>query len=65
MVRPLASPAPVPPRRPGRKADQAAAARDRELRSSSGVSDLFTRRPELRGVLRTADWMEEWTRWSA
>jgi hypothetical protein len=52
-------------RRPGRKPDQAAAARDRELRSASGVSHLLARRPELRGVLATADWLEEATRWSA
>jgi hypothetical protein len=52
-------------RRPGRKADQAAAAREREARSASGVCDLLTRRPELRGVLATADWLEEATRWSA
>ena len=42
------------PGRPGRKPDQAAAAREREAR-----------RPELRGVLRTADWLDEATRWSA
>jgi hypothetical protein len=52
-------------RRPGRKPDQAAAARERELRSASGVADLLARRPELRGVLRTADWLEEATLWSA
>lgn len=51
--------------RPGRKPDQAAAAREREARSASGVCDLLTRRPELRGVLSTADWLEEATRWSA
>jgi hypothetical protein len=29
------------------------------------VADLLARRPELRGVLRTADWLEEATLWSA
>jgi hypothetical protein len=29
------------------------------------VADLLSRRPELRGVLRTADWLEETTLWSA
>jgi hypothetical protein len=45
--------------------DHAAAARDRELRSARGVADLLSRRPELRGVLPTADWLEEATLWSA
>lgn len=53
------------PRKPGRKPDRAAAAREREARSASGVTDLLTRRPELRGVLSTADWLEEATLWSA
>jgi hypothetical protein len=52
-----------PPRT--RTPDAAAAARDRELRSARGVADLLARRPELRGVLRTADWLEEATLWSA
>ncbi|MGC4110013.1 MAG: hypothetical protein QM747_06235 [Nocardioides sp.] len=53
------------PRTTGRKPDRAAAARDREARSASGVTRLLTRRPELRGVLATADWLEEATLWSA
>ncbi|HEX4473186.1 MAG TPA: hypothetical protein VH085_14545 [Nocardioides sp.] len=53
----------APPRT--RTPDAAAAARDRELRSARGVADLLARRPELRGVLRTADWLEEATLWSA
>jgi hypothetical protein len=56
---------PVPPKRLGGRRDRAAAARDRELRAASGVADLLARRPELRGVLRTADWIEESTLWSA
>jgi len=59
-----ASTLPVPKRR-GRKPDQAAAARDREARSAIGVSELLARRPELRGVLAAADWLEESVRWSA
>jgi hypothetical protein len=51
-----------PRKRPGRKPDRAAAAREREARSASGVCALLTRRPELRGVLKTADWLEEATR---
>jgi hypothetical protein len=65
MTRPTTPTSALPPLRRGRKADRAAAARDRELRSASGVSDLLTRRPELRGVLATADWLEESTLWSA
>jgi hypothetical protein len=53
------------PRGRGRKRDQAAAAREREARSVSGVSGLLARRPELRGVLETADWLAEATLWSA
>src|SRR4051794_16892778 len=53
------------PRNRGRKPDQAAAAREREARSSQGVTTLVARRPELRGVLRTADWMEESVLWTA
>jgi hypothetical protein len=53
----------APPTDP--RPDHAAAARDRELRSTRGVTDLLARRPELRGVLRTADWLEESTLWSA
>jgi hypothetical protein len=49
----------------GRKPDQAAAARDREARSAQGVSALLARRPELRGVLRSAAWLEESVRWNA
>ena len=60
---------PPPPtsrsRKPGRKPDQAAAAREREARAANGVCDLLARRPELRGVLPTADWLDEATRWSA
>jgi hypothetical protein len=52
-------------RKPGRKPDQAGSARDRANRSAGGVSDLLARRPELRGVLATADWLEESTLWSA
>ncbi|HEX3930221.1 MAG TPA: hypothetical protein VHW64_05925 [Nocardioides sp.] len=51
--------------RTGPKPDRGAAAREREARSASGVSDLLARRPELRGVLPTADWLEEATLWSA
>lgn len=49
----------------GRKPDQAASAREREARSAAGVAALLARRPELRGVLRSADWLEESVRWSA
>jgi hypothetical protein len=49
----------------GRDPDQGAAAREREARSASGVADLLARRPELRGILATADWLEEATLWSA
>ena len=49
----------------GRKPDQAAAAREREARSCQGVTTLLARRPELRGVLRTVDWLEESVRWTA
>lgn len=60
------SPHQVPLRRkPGRKPDQGAAAREREARSAQGVARLLARRPELRGVLSTADWLEEATLWSA
>jgi hypothetical protein len=52
------------PKRRGRKPDQAAAAREREARSASGVCELLARRPELRGVLAAADWLDEATRWS-
>src|SRR5690348_837329 len=45
--------------------DQAAAAREREARSACGVTGLLARRPELRGVLATADWLDEAVRWSA
>jgi hypothetical protein len=57
--------APPAPKRRGRKPDQAAAARERESRSASGVCQLLARRPDLRGVLATADWLEESVRWSA
>jgi hypothetical protein len=50
--------------RRGRKPDQAAAAREREARSIRGASSLLLRRPELRGVLATADWLEESVRWT-
>jgi hypothetical protein len=60
-----ADPATSVPRRRGRKPDQAAAAREREARAACGVSALLARRPELRGVLATADWLEEAIRWSA
>ncbi len=53
------------PKKRGRKPDQAAAAREREAGSSHGVTTLLARRPELRGVLRTADWLEESVRWTA
>ena len=53
------------PRKRGRKPDQAAAAREREARSSHGVTTLLARRPELRGVLRTADWLEQSVLWTA
>jgi hypothetical protein len=53
------------PKKRGRKPDQAAAAREREARSAQGVVSLLARRPELRGVLRSADWLEESVRWNA
>jgi len=54
----------VVPRKRGRKPDQAAAAREREARSAQGVTALLARRPDLRGVLPSADWLEESVRWN-
>ncbi len=45
--------------------DHGAAARDRADRTAGGLSDLLTRRPELRGVHAPADWLDDSTRWSA
>jgi hypothetical protein len=54
------------PAKPDRSIDERAlAAREREARSAQGVTALLARRPELRGVLRTADWLEESVRWTA
>ncbi|HET8665520.1 MAG TPA: hypothetical protein VFM08_14490 [Nocardioides sp.] len=54
------------PTKPDHRKDQRAlGALEREARSAHGVTALFARRPELRGVLRTADWLEESVRWTA
>jgi hypothetical protein len=45
--------------------DRAAAARDRAARTAGGLSDLFDRRPDLRGVHAPADWLDDATRWTA
>jgi hypothetical protein len=58
----LTAPYERPRKRPGRKPDRAAEARERETRSASEVCALLTRRPELCGVLKAADWLEEATR---
>ncbi|RLV48203.1 hypothetical protein D9V37_19245 [Nocardioides mangrovicus] len=40
-------------------------ARDRATRSVGGIAKLFAARPELRGVLASADLADDNIRWSA
>jgi hypothetical protein len=56
---------PVTDLRTAEERDRAAAARDRADRTAGGLSELLSRRPELRGVHAPADWLEDSIRWTA